>query len=206
MRPQVGYLKIFMYICSMNIAFFSGSFDPPHIGHIAVANAIYTEGLAEEVWLSPTPHNPCKTTEQLSPPQRRLEMTAIAAAPHPHLRLCGIEQELPQPSYTINTLRALRERYPQHGFSLVIGADNWLIFNKWKNYRELADEFPILIYPREGYPLQIAAGYPNARAIDAPLVNISSTAIRTALERGESIAQWLPPGVEAYIREQRLYR
>ncbi len=189
----------------MTIAFFSGSFDPPHIGHLAVANYIYKEKLAGEVWLSPTPHNPCKNAYEQSPPQARMDMAAIAVAPYPHIRLCDIEHQLPQPSYTVNTLRALREHYPEHTFILVIGADNWLTFNRWREYQTIIQEFPILIYPREGMSIDIPADYTQVRAIAAPEINISSTGLRNSIRRDKDVRHRLPPGVYEYILRHRLY-
>ncbi len=189
----------------MKIAFFSGSFDPPHTGHIAVAKYLYKKGLADEVWLSPTPHNPCKNIEQLSPLPERVDMATLAVAPFPYIKLCDIEQHLPQPSYTINTLRALRERYPQHQFSLIIGADNWAIINRWKDYQNLIAEFPLFIYPRQGAAIDIPAAYTTVQVIAAPPINISSTEIRAALQNGKNLDPYLPGKVHDYILNHHLY-
>ena len=199
------YICIFFNSLDLTIAFFSGSFDPPHIGHLAVANYIYKEKLAGEVWLSPTPHNPCKNACEQSLPQARMDMAAIAVAPYPHIRLCDIEHRLPQPSYTVNTLRALRERYPEHTFILVIGADNWLIFNRWRDYQHIIEEFQILIYPREGMSIDIPADYTQVRAIAAPEINISSTGLRNSIRRDKDVRHRLPPGVYEYVQQHGLY-
>ncbi len=189
----------------MKIAVFSGSFDPPHIGHIAVANYIIQEQLANEIWFTPTPHNPLKEAHLLSATQARMEMAALAIAPFPHIKLCDIETTLPQPSYTINTLRALRQQYPQHKFYLVIGADNWVNFHLWREAQNLLAEFSILIYPRKGYPIHVSANYPQAKAIQAPEIDISSTEIRTAINNGKEIRQWLSATVHDYIIKNNLY-
>jgi len=190
----------------MKIAVFSGSFDPPHIGHIAVAQYILQEQLAEEVWLTPTPHNPLKELQLLSSTQARMEMAELAIAPFPHIKLCDIETKLPQPSYTINTLRTLRQLYPQHQFILVIGADNWRNFHLWYEAQSLIAEFRILVYPRKDFPVHISADYPQVVAIQAPEIDISSTEIRIAVGRGEETGQWLSPTVHEYILNNSLYK
>ena len=190
----------------MKIAIFSGSYDPPHKGHIAVAQYILQEQLAEEVWFTPTPHNPLKEAHLLSATQERMAMAALALAPFPQIKLCDIETTLPQPSYTINTLRTLREQYPQHQFILVIGADNWNNFHLWREAQNITTEFCILVYPRKGYPIHIAADYPQVKSIQAPEIDISSTTIREAVAQGKDISQWLPQTVYEYILKNNLYK
>ncbi len=124
----------------------------------------------------------------------------FAASAYGHGGYC-----LPQPSYTVNTLRALREHYPEHTFILVIGADNWLTFNRWREYQTIIQEFPILIYPREGMSIDIPADYTQVRAIAAPEINISSTGLRNSIRRDKDVRHRLPPGVYEYILRHRLY-
>jgi D-cysteine desulfhydrase len=135
-----------------------------------------------------------------------MAMAALAVAPFPHIKLCDIETTLPQPSYTINTLRTLREQYPQHQFLLVIGADNWNNFHLWREAQNITTEFCVLVYPRKGYPVHIAADYPQVKAIQAPEIDISSTTIREALIQGKKISQWLPQTVHEYIIKNNLYK
>ena len=189
----------------MKIAVFSGSFDPPHIGHITIAHCILQEQLADEVWFTPTPHNPLKEAQLLSSTQARMEMAELAIAPFPQIKLCDIETKLPQPSYTINTLRTLRQLYPQHQFILVIGADNWKNFHLWCEAQNLIAEFRILVYPRKGCPIYISADYPQVASIQAPEIDISSTEIRKTVGQVEKVGSWLSPAVYEYIRHNNLY-
>ncbi|MCL2133067.1 MAG: nicotinate (nicotinamide) nucleotide adenylyltransferase [Bacteroidales bacterium] len=190
----------------MKIAVFSGSFDPPHAGHIAVATYILEKQLAEEVWFTPTPHNPLKEAQLLSSTQARMDMASLAIAPHPQIKLCEIETRLPQPSYTVNTLRTLRQQYPQHQFLLVIGADNWKNFHLWREAQNIIAEFHILVYPRKDYPIHIAANHSQVEAIQAPEIDISSTTIRKAVTHEKEIRRWLPKAVYEYILKNNLYQ
>jgi nicotinate-nucleotide adenylyltransferase len=189
----------------LNVAIFSGSFDPPHNGHIAVANHLCRQEGFDEVWFTVTPHNPLKEKRALSPVNTRIAMLQLAIDRCPQFRVCDIECTLPQPSYTINTLTALRGRYPQHAFTLIIGADNWANLTQWKDYRRILDEFNVMIYPRNGYDLHTAPRFPKTKSIDAPEVHISSSMVREAVKAGKDIRQFVPPHIHAYIKRHHLY-
>jgi nicotinate-nucleotide adenylyltransferase len=191
----------------MKVAVFSGSFDPPHKGHLAVANYLLQKEHFDEVWFTVTPHNPLKEKQALSSTAARIAMIETVIARQPGFRVCDIECTLPQPSYTINTLTALCKRYPQHTFTLVVGADNWTNFRLWKDYDKLAREFHIMIYPRKGNKVVIPREYPNVQRIAAPTINISSTTIRQAAARGDlrRYAHFLHPGIPDYIIKENLY-
>jgi nicotinate-nucleotide adenylyltransferase len=183
----------------------SGSFNPIHIGHLALANYLLEfEGL-DEIWFVVTPHNPLKERESLLADSERLKMVEMAIQDCPSFKASDIEFGLPRPNYTIRTLEALRERYPERDFHLIIGADNWLIFHKWAEYETIKRDYPILIYPRRGHVVYIDPEYPKIRAVNAPLIEISSTFIRDALMRGKNMRFFVSSKVYEYIKEHQLY-
>lgn len=186
----------------MKIGIYSGSFNPVHLGHIALADYLVKEGFVDELWLIRSPLNPLKEAGEMMSNQARQDMLALAIEGHPGLSICNIEDSLPVPNYTICTLQALHALYPQHEFHLVIGADNWLIFPKWKEWEKILHDYHLIIYPRPGYPLPEipAAQYPNVCVADAPQFNVSSTEIRQRLAQGLSLAGWVDKKVEEYLR------
>ena len=178
---------------------FGGSFNPIHIGHLALANWLCEfEGL-DEVWFLITPHNPLKQKEDLLDDNLRLEMAQAAVSDYPKFKVSDFEFHLPQPSYTIDTLKALHESYPDRDFHLVIGADNWQIFRKWKNYEEILTNYKLLVYPRLGFNIEIPENYPNVKKAEAPLIEISSTFIRNAYKTGKDVRFFLPERVRPYF-------
>jgi nicotinate (nicotinamide) nucleotide adenylyltransferase len=183
----------------------SGSFNPIHIGHLALANYILEFEDLDEVWFIMTPHSPLKQRDTLLDDDMRLEMVRLAIDGYPKFKLCTIEFELPRPSYTINTLTALKERYPERDFTLLIGADNWLIFHKWYQCEKIKKEYKILIYPRRGHVIYIDPEYPNIKESNAPIMEVSSTFIRDSISRGKDVRFFLPEKVYDYIKEKNLY-
>lgn len=179
---------------------YSGSFNPIHIGHLALANWLCEFAGLDEVWFVITPHNPLKERDQLLNDSLRLDMVRAAIAGYPKFKACDIEFHLPKPSYTVNTLRRLSELYPDRNFHFIMGADNWLLFERWKNHEELLRKYNLLIYPRKGYEILIPEGHPNVRVADAPLMEISSTFIREAYKAGKDVRFFLPEGVRPYFQ------
>lgn len=182
----------------MKTGIYSGSFNPIHIGHLALANWLCEFGGLDELWFMVTPHNPIKARAQLIDDRLRLEMVAAAIDDYPKFKVSDFEFQLPQPTYTIDTLRALANTYPEREFHLVMGSDNWQIINRWKEHERLLNDYHIIVYPRLGYPVgKISRS--NIVAVNAPIIEISSTMIREACREGRDVRFLLPEKVRPYL-------
>lgn len=191
----------------MNIAIFSGSFNPIHTGHLILANYVSQFTSVDEIWFLTSPCNPFKEDDFLLDENIRYEMVQLALQDYPRFRASNFEFTLPKPSYTIHTLVALKAAYPEHTFSLVIGSDNWTEFEKWRNYDKILENFNIKIYPRLGYRIFIPTRYKNrVEALDAPIVEISSTFIRDSISEGKDMKAFLPETVYRFIADKDLYK
>lgn len=184
---------------------YSGSFNPIHIGHLALANWLCEYTDLEEVWFMVTPHNPLKDKRNLLDDSIRLELVRIATSDYPHFQVSDLEFTMPQPSYTYATLSALRNKFEDREFCLIMGADNWQIFGQWRNHDNIMNEFPIYIYPRNGYKIVIPENCKNANAVPAPIIEISSTFIRNSIKAGKDIRFFLSEKVGEYISNNKLY-
>ncbi len=187
------------------IGILGGSFNPVHAGHMMLASYLSQWGYVDEVWLTLSPRNPLKEPGDLLPDMKRLAMLNIAVKGASAIDICDIELSLPKPSYTINTLDVLRERYPEYRFKLIIGSDNWRIFDQWRASRRILDEFGVIVYLRPGYPVD-RRHVDGLEVVDAPMMNVSSTFIRDAIARGRNMNYFLPAGVYKYIVDNRLYK
>ncbi|MCE5205695.1 MAG: nicotinate-nucleotide adenylyltransferase [Porphyromonadaceae bacterium] len=186
---------------------FSGSFNPIHMGHLMLAGYISAFTYVKEVWFVVTPHNPLKLKESLLSDDIRLEMVRLALEDYDNLKVSDVEFHMPRPSYTIDTLNTLSQKYPDRRFSLIIGGDNWSLFNKWKDYEQILERYQILIYPRPGEKIRISKRLrKSVQLVNAPEVEISSTFIRHAIGEGKEMRAFLPPKVYDYIKNNRLYR
>lgn len=189
-----------------------GSFNPVHIGHMAIANYIYEYSGLDEIWFVVSPHNPLKKKSSLLPGHHRLRLTEIAIADDSRFRVSDIESTLPQPSYTIDTLSYLRKNHPDRSFSLIMGSDNLLTIHKWKNAEMLIDMCKIFVYPRKNKikdpspELKEIIHTADIEIVDAPVMEISGTFIRSAISEAKDIRHFLPPGVWQYISEMNFYR
>ena len=189
----------------MKIGLFFGSFNPIHIGHLIIASymANYTE--LEKVWMMVSPHNPLKDKNALINMYDRLEMAKLATEHSEKIAVSDAEFKLPKPSYTIDTLTHLGERYPEHTFSLIMGADNLSSLKKWKNYELLLRDYKILVYPRPGFEHIETMNHPSVTITNTPLMEISSTFIRKSLKEGKSVEFLVPDAVLRFIDSKNLY-
>ncbi|MDR1717398.1 MAG: nicotinate-nucleotide adenylyltransferase [Prevotella sp.] len=191
----------------MNIGIFSGSFNPIHIGHLILANYIVEFTEIEEVWFLVSPQNPLKSENELSDEHIRLEMTELALAKYTKLKASDFEFSMPIPSYTVNTLDALRNEYPGHNFTLIIGADNWNVFESWREYDKILENYKIKVYPRLGYRITIPTKLRDkVEALDSPIIEISSTFIRDSIAGEKDIRAFLPDDIYDYILNKGLYK
>ena len=189
----------------MKVGLYFGSFNPVHHGHLIIANHVVQSTELGQVWFIVSPQNPLKPSASLLNEYHRLYLIKIAIEGENHLRASDIEFKLPRPSYTIDTLTYLGEKYPQHEFSIIMGSDGYQNIPRWKNYEQLLKAAPFYIYIRAGY--ELLPEYPGARPyiLDAPLLLISATHIRNILREGKSIRFLVPDVVKEEIERNRYY-
>lgn len=190
----------------MKIGLFFGSFNPIHNGHLSIAMYMVENIGIDQLWFVVSPQNPFKKVENLLDDNHRLEMVRLAIEGNSRLFVCDIEFKLPKPSYTINTLTALRQKYPGYEFAIIMGADNFIQLKKWKDYDKLICDYYFLIYPRPGFDLSSHDLNGNFTLVDSPLMEISSTKIREDISVKREIRHLLPPEVFQYIEKKELYR
>lgn len=183
---------------------FGGSFDPIHTGHLSLATEVCRVGLADEVWFMVSPQNPHKQQCDLSDENIRLQMVQLAIEGREKLVASDFEFTLPRPSYTINTLSALEDAYPDREFILLVGADNWEKFDKWYRHDEILSRYRIIVYPRDNSEVPVVPE--GVVWLPAELHDISSTQIRQLVKSDCSISGMVVPAVEEFIKEKNLYR
>jgi nicotinate-nucleotide adenylyltransferase len=193
------------------IGLYFGSFNPIHIGHVAIAGYMTEFAGLSQVWFVVSPQNPLKKKETLLADHQRLYMTQLAIGDNDRLKASDVEFRMPVPSYTIDTLAYLQEKHPKYQFCLVMGEDNLYTLNKWKNAEELIKKYPIYYYPR---PDTVKPSSPVLENIlskakihrsDAPLMDISGTFIRNGIKHGKDMSYFLAPPVWKYIKEMHFY-
>lgn len=191
-----------------NIGLYFGTFNPIHVGHLAIANHMAEFSTLDEIWMVVTPHNPFKKKSSLLDNHHRLEMVRLATDHYPKLKPSNIEFDLPQPNYTVNTLAVLEEKYPDYQFNLIMGEDNLKSLHKWKNYEVILERYSIFVYPRisEGTVEHQFTDHPKIAMVDAPIMEISSTFIRKSIANAKNIRPLLPEAVWQYCDEMNFYR
>jgi nicotinate-nucleotide adenylyltransferase len=189
----------------MKIGLFFGSFNPIHVGHLIIANYMATQTDLQQVWLVVSPQNPLKLKSTLARDRDRLNMVELAIGENTLLRASNIEFKLPIPSFTIDTLAYLGEKYPQHEFTLIMGGDNIGSIHKWKNYEILLRDYDIYVYKRPNYDMGEWANQARVKVFEAPLMEISATYIRNCLVEGKSVQYLVPDKVKEYLEESKLY-
>lgn len=192
----------------MKVGLFFGTFNPIHIGHLIIANYMVEFSDLEEVWFVITPQSPFKQKASMLSNHHRLAIANIAVENYPKLKTSDIEFNLPQPNYTINTLVHFEEKFPNHQFCLIMGEDNLKGFHKWKNYETILQNYELYVYPRisDGKTEHEFSSHSKIHKVNAPVVQISSTFIRKAIQERRNISTMLPENVWKYIDEMNFYK
>ncbi len=191
----------------MKIGLFFGTYNPVHVGHMVIANYMVEFTDLDQLWMVVTPQNPFKQKESMLKDYDRLHLVKLAIGDDPRMKASDIEFSLPQPNYTSNTLAYLEEKFPDHQFVLIMGADNLQHFHKWKNSEHIIANHELYVYPRidsdEGGELR---AHSNVKMVDAPIMKVSSSFIRKAIGEGKSVSHYMPKGVAEYVEEMNLYK
>lgn len=181
---------------------YGGSFNPIHNGHIALARHLLQEAELDEIWFVVSPQNPFKVQQQLLADDKRLLLVRQALAPYPQLVASDFEFSLPRPSYMWHTLQGMSAQWPDRELHLIIGADNWLCFDRWYHADDIRRTYPIIIYPRQGYDITPADLPQGVRLVNTPLYNVSSTEIRADLAAGRDISGKVPSTILSEVEKE----
>jgi len=190
----------------MKIGLYFGSFNPIHHGHLIIASHILYNSELDQLWFVVSPQNPLKPSAGLLNEYHRFYLTQLAIEGEKNMRAIDIEFKLPRPSYTIDTLTYLQEKYPDHKFSVIMGSDSFQNFSKWKNFEQILKNYPIFIYPRQGGAN--IQNYPDATitVVKAPMLEISATQIRNNIKQGKPIRFLVPDKVRDEIEKNGYYK
>lgn len=190
------------------IGLFFGTFNPIHIGHLAIANYLVAYSDLQELWMVVTPHNPLKKKKTLLDDYQRLHMVHLAIDDHDQIKASQVEFNLPQPNYTVNTLAHLQEKYPEKEFVLIMGEDNLRTFHKWKNHQVILENYSIIVYPRLGTTTipEPFVNHPKITITAAPVIEISSTMIRGGIAQGKDLRYFMHHKVQQYVEEMSFYK
>ncbi len=189
----------------MNIGLYFGSFNPIHIGHLIIANHLLNETDIEKIWFVVSPQNPFKKKDNLLNEYHRLHLVRLAIEEDNRMKASDIEFDLPQPSYTINTLAFLKEKYPQHRFNIIMGSDSYQNIDKWKNADLILKDYKLFIYQRPGFDIKDPVPK-NIHVLQAPLISISATQIRDLIRNGKSARYLVPDKVLEEIEKGGYYK
>lgn len=189
----------------MNIGLYFGSFNPIHNGHLIIANYIAQNTDLDQVWLVVSPQNPLKPQHSLLNEYDRLHLVKLAIDGEKKLKASDIEFKLPKPSYTVNTLSYLKEKFTEFTFHIIMGSDSFMNLQKWKNYETLIQNHSIYIYRRVGFDV-VNTINASIQIVDAPLLEISSTVIRNMIANKQSFSFWVPDAVKEEIALSGYYK
>ena len=192
----------------MDIGLFGGSFNPPHVAHLIVAEVVRDQFDLSEVWWIPNATPPHKPDDELVAVKHRLEMTRRVVESNPHFRVCDLEVQREGVSYTVETVRVLQDQHPDTDFALIIGSDSLDHFGEWHRPDEIAERVPLIVYKRPGAIEAVAEPrFANhVRYVAAPVVEVSGTEIRARCRAGRTIRYLVPVAVRTYIEAHDLYR
>jgi nicotinate-nucleotide adenylyltransferase len=190
----------------MRIGLYFGSFNPIHVGHLLIAKHILNEHLVDQVWFVVSPQNPLKSTKGLLNEYQRHFMVQLALEGELNMKVSDIEFKLPRPSYTIDTMTYLVEKYPAHHYFIIIGSDSYVNLAKWKNSEVLCRDYQFIIYQRPGFEINHAVLPPNMQVTNAPLLGISSTLIRRLIKEKKSIRFMVPDKVYSELEQNGYYK
>jgi nicotinate-nucleotide adenylyltransferase len=190
----------------MKVGLYFGTYNPIHIGHLAIANYLVEFSDVDQLWFVISPQSPFKTKKKLLDNYQRLEMVNLAIEDDDRFRASSIEFKLPIPSYTIDTLTYLKEKHPKNEFYLIMGADNLVYIDKWKNAELILSDYHLLVYPRPGVNKESLRKHPHIHFIEAPVMEISSSFIRKAIAEGKDVCHFLPQKTWKYIDEMGFYK
>ncbi len=189
----------------MKIGLFFGSFNPIHVGHLIIANTMATSTDLQQVWFIVSPQNPFKKNNSLLHEFDRYTMVERAIADNHRLKVSDVEFNLPKPSYTIDTLTILADKFPEHEFVLIMGEDNLVQFANWKNFEKILEFYKIYVYPRPDTAPHNFEKHRSVKFVEAPLLDISATYIRKRLQEKKNIKYLVTDAVEAYIELKKFY-
>jgi nicotinate-nucleotide adenylyltransferase len=200
----------------MNIGLYFGTYNPIHVGHLIIANHMVDYTDLDQVWLVVSPQNPLKSKASLLADYHRLSLVRVAVEGNSKLKASNIEFDLPKPSYTIDTLAYIQEKYPKHSFSLIMGEDNLRTFHKWKNYEEILKDHSIFVYPRalteqerleqdKNKDTHTFSNHPKITKCDAPVMKLSASFIRNAIREKKDVRYLLSNPVYEYVAEMHFY-
>ena len=181
----------------MKIGLYFGTYNPIHVGHLIIANHMADNSELDEVWLVVSPQNPLKNKATLLEDFHRLALVNVAVENNNKLKASNIEFDLPQPSYTIDTLTYIQEKHPEHSFSIIMGEDNLRTLHKWKNYEQILTNYIIYVYPRALTQQELLdqssnkeapfKDHPKVKMTNAPVMKITASFIRTAIKEKKDV-------------------
>jgi nicotinate-nucleotide adenylyltransferase len=189
----------------MKVGLYFGSFNPIHTGHLIIASHIANHTDVQQVWLVVSPQNPLKPSSVLLNEHDRLHLTQLAIENNEQLKVSDVEFKLPKPSYTINTLTYLEEKYPKHEFVVIMGSDSFTNLPKWKSFEILIKRYRFIVYNRPGFKVNETYGA-RVTVADAPMLDISSTYLRKQIQLGKPVTYLLPRNVETEIERCGYYK